>query len=154
LRCAQAAAFRELVDVLTQIGGEEAAVQAISGYADALQKEFAAAIKVPGADGDPREEAAAIAFGLVDAANDPELVDRLAAAPAARDRIDWREALLARALLEAGRVEAGRARAAAIDAAIGSLEFPLRPDAAAYHTTLCFGVLGIRREDLGTLEFV
>lgn len=154
LRCALAAAHRELADALGQIGREDAAVKAIAQHTDALVKSAAAWTGGGAADGDAREAAAAIALGLADAGADAQAVDRLATLAPAKDPLDWREALLARGLLQAGRTEAGRARTAAIEAALRDLDLPLRPDAAAYHSALCFGVLGLRREDLGTLEFV
>ncbi len=154
LRCALAAAHRELADALGQIGREEAAVNVIAQHTDALLKSAASWSGGGAADGDPREAAAAIALGLADLGAHAKAIDRLAALAPAKDPLDWREALLARGLLQAGRTEAGRARTAAIEAALRDLDLPLRPDAAAYHTALCFGVLGLRREDLGTLEFV
>jgi hypothetical protein len=152
LRCALAAAHRDLADVLGQVGHADATVKELAARGEVLRKELAAsATAAP--DGRPEEEAVALVFGLVDLATASERVDRLAALPAAKDPIDWREAVLARGLLEAGRTEAGRTRSAAIEAAIRDLDLPLRPEIAAYHTALCYGVLGIRRDDLGTLEF-
>jgi len=157
LRCALFAAHHALAESLAQLGNEEAAAKELEASADAMSKELAALpFAAPGGDSneDAREQAAALVFELFDAARTADLAKRLAALPPAKDPVDWREAVLARGLLTAGLTEAGRARTTAIDLAIRDVDFPFASAIAAYHTALFFGTLGIRRDDLGTLEFV
>jgi hypothetical protein len=157
LHCALAAAHRALGEALVLLGNEEAEAKVCEQQADeliaALQKQFTANASTA-ADEDPREQAAALVFQLLDAPLAVELAKRLAELAPPAEASDWREALLARGLLDVGAIAAGRQRMRALETSLRATEVPVASGLAAYHTALVYGVFGLRRNDLGTLEFL
>jgi hypothetical protein len=155
LRCALAAAERALAEALAQLGKDEAAARDWEQRAAAriaeLGKQVPASDAAPAGD-DPREQAVALVFDLLEPAAAADLAKRLAETPAPADAGDWRESLLARGLLDAGDVKNGRARARALEQGLRNSATPLASGHSAYHGALLFGLLGVRRNDLGTVE--
>lgn len=155
LQCALAAAERALAEALTQLGNEEAAARACEQRATAriaaVGKALAADSSAPKGD-DPREPAIALVFDLLEPQAEVDLAKRLGELPAPADASDWRESLLARGLLDAGAITAGRSRVRKLSEALRAAADPLASGLSAYHGALVFGVFGVRRNDLGTLE--
>ena len=153
LHCALAAAERALAEALAQLGKESAHdwEQRSAARIAALAKQLPANDAAPAGD-DPREQAIALVFDLLEPALAADLAKRLGATPAPADAGDWREPLLARGLLDAGDIKNGRARVSALEQGLRTSATPLAAGHSAYHGALLFGLIGVRRDDLGTLE--
>jgi hypothetical protein len=157
---ARAAAHREFAAALEGVVGmpdlANASSQAAASQLDQLSRPVdqggrgadAGFVDLP--EEDAREQAFALAYGLVDDARAAAIASILGAPPVPSRPLDWRDGLAIRGLLQAGRVAALGQRFDRLDEQARTLA----PSSAiaSYHGALCFGLLGIRREDLGTIE--
>jgi len=162
LALARAAAHREFAGVLEQLGAlpDEAATSAQAAVAqlDALLRPPEQGGRgtedgftdLPGED--PRDAAFALAYGLLDEPRAAALAAALTRVEPASVVLGWRDALVLRGSLQAGRGSPLAKRWARFEREVRTPALPDSSACAAYYGALCFGVLGIRREDLGTVE--
>jgi hypothetical protein len=159
---ARATAHRELAAALEQLAAlpEVAAASAKAAAAqleqllgppgDGGSAEEGGLARRPGED--PREDAVALALDLLEEERAAALAKALARIEPPGDRLDWRDALVARALLQSGRVSALGRRFERLEREAREEAVPASSACASYHGALSFGLLGIRREDFGTIE--
>ncbi len=159
---ARAAAHRALAGALEQIGARDdlvarsnelATTQTATLFAPTSEGgRFGPDGFVPSDGGDPRDAAAALAFELTDELQAALLAKQLSFKGRRASANDWRDGLVLRGLLTGGQLKAAAEAQSQLEEQIRALALPLGSGAASYHGIVCYGLLGIRRENLGTLE--
>ncbi len=102
--------------------------------------------------GDAREAAVALALGLADDTTSLAIASQVAFGKRAVDVTDWRDALVARGLLECGRTKALARSIDGLENGWKEFEVPSGAGLASWHGVVVFGLLGARRVNLGTFE--
>lgn len=155
----RAAAHRELAAAMDEIGAEpELAARhaATSEHQRDLLLGSNGRLDASGfgelVGGDARDAALALALGLADDVASAAIATQVAPGKRPYDPHDWRDALVARGLLTAGRVKALGRWIDGLDNGWRPLERPQGAGIASWHGVVAFGLLGVRRENLGTLE--
>ncbi|MSR45722.1 MAG: hypothetical protein EXS13_01420 [Planctomycetes bacterium] len=158
----RAAAHRELAATLNSIGLEAAAS---ARHGARAEQELAQLLAAPGdggrldaegfaelSGGDARDAAVALALELVDGSADAAVAKQVAPGKRPYDETDWRDALVARGLLVAGRTKTLGRWLDTVDNRWKQIAQPEGAGIASWHGVLLFGMLGARRHDFGTFE--
>ena len=159
---ARIAAHRELAAALSQLGGDAERIDRSTRAATTQLDRLLAPpteggrladgqfIELPGED--PREQAVALVFGLVDEGRTAALATRLAQLPPSAELNDWRDVLVIEGALMAGRTKAVAGRFDDLLTATRDDNAIENSAVAAFHGALLFGRLGVHRPDFGTIE--
>ncbi len=161
---ARVAAHREFAAALDQLGSEpELAARSVQASATQVERllkgpdqggRWAETGFVELPDEDPRDAAVALALELLDEPRAAIAASRLGQLKSSVTEIDWRDVLVVRALLQAARASAAARTWDQLGRTTRDHLVPSSSADASYHGALFFGMLGIRRDDLGSIQMM